>query len=1073
MKVAKAEMTYRVATFLMIQLFAVLCARSQVVTAQPPTTEVPSAEAATASRPNVLFIAVDDLNDWIGCLGGHPQTLTPNLDRLAASGVLFTNAHCPAPACNPCRSAVFTGRSPNRSGLYDNRQSMRQLMPSETIIPQHFRNHGYYAAGSGKLLHYFIDAKSWDEYFPRAESENPFPDTFYPKERPVSLARGGPWQYVETDWAALDVTDEEFGGDWSVSAWIGNQLSKQHDKPFFLGCGLYRPHEPWFVPKKYFEPFPLASIQLSPGFKESDLDDVPEAGQRAARNKYFAHIQQQGQWKQAVQGYLASIHFADAMLGRVLDALEAGPNAKNTIVVLWSDHGWQLGEKEHWQKYTPWRAVTRVPLMIRVPQGATKALPAGTQAGKACDTPVNLLSLFPTLNALCMLPENAQNDGPSLLPLLQDPAASQWEHDSVTYLAQPGAYAVSGRSHRYIHYADGSEELYDIAKDPYEWTNLAKSPESKPLLAAFRKEAPKEFAERVEPSVTSLAKLRWHPAGNEAAPPSKPEGNPFPVHFINKRRQAVELFWIDPEGQAKSYGMIEAGKTKSQQTRPGAVWGIGAPNAAGMLGHFVIGDRTAQAVIPATQPNVIVILTDDQGWSDLGCQGVLKDVKTPHIDALAARGVRCSAGYVTSPQCSPSRAGLITGRHQQRFGIDTIPDMPLPGEAVTIAERLQPLGYRTGFVGKWHLEPNPTCVEWMRRELPEMAGKPRNQVRIPWNKTQPYSPKAQGFDEYFWGELRNYRVNYEIQGEERNQRSQPGGEPTSLMPQMKLVETKGFGIDVQTEAALSFIQRNHAAPFYLQLNYYGPHTPLEATQKYLDRFPEEMPIRRRYALAMISAIDDGVGKIVDELSKHGLLENTLIVMTSDNGAPLKMTKKDTPIGGDMGGWDGSLNEPWVGEKGMLSEGGIRVPMIWSLPSQLPSGIAYQWPVSTMDIAPSVLQLAGGDLRQVKDEFDGIDLIPAMNDIQNPATRSLYFRFWDQAAVRQGKWKYIFVGDGTRFLFDLESDQHERVNLHDNYPDLAAKLHEDLKAWCADLKPAGLPTGNKMRERNWYEFYFAK
>lgn len=1029
-------------------------------------------------KPNVLFIAMDDLNDWIGCMGGHPQAITPNLDRLADSGVLFTNAHCPAPACNPSRSAIFTGRAPNRSGLYDNRQSMRQIMPTEPIIPQYFRNQGYHAAGSGKLLHYFIDAKSWDEYFPKAESENPFPDTYYPKKRPVSLVRGGPWQYVETDWAALDVTDEEFGGDWSVSKWVGAQLNKQHDKPFFLGCGFYRPHEPWFVPKKYFEPFPLESIQLPPGFKENDLDDVPDAGRQAARNKYFAHIQQQGQWKQAIQGYLASIHFVDAMLGRVLDALESGPNAMNTIVVLWSDHGWQLGEKEHWQKFTPWRAVTRVPLIVRVPQRATEVLPEGTRPRQVCNAPVNLLSLFPTLIELCKLPENIGNDGPSLLPLLQDPATSNWKHLSITYMAQPGSYAISGLSHRYIHYADGSEELYFISNDPHEWTNLAKFPEWKEQLELFRQVAPIEFAPRVEPLVDALARLTWHPATEGVAPPSKPDGNPFQVHFINKQRQAVELFWMSPEGDAKTYGMIDPGKSKVMQTRPGAVWAAGKPNSDQKLGHFVIGDRTAQAVIPASQPNVIVVVTDDQGWSDVGCQGVQKDVKTPHIDALAARGVRCTSGYVTAPQCSPSRAGLITGRHQQRFGIDTIPDMPLPSDAVTIAERLQSLGYRTGFVGKWHLEPNPTCVEWMRRELPAMADRPRNQVRIPWNKIQPYSPKAQGFDEFFWGELHNYRANYELDGDE------PGvldiaktpdlkGTSTISAATMKRIEDKRFRIDVQTDAAVRFIERNHAKPFYLQLNYYGPHTPLEATQMYLNRFPEEMPTRRRYALAMIAAIDDGVGRVVAELTKRGLLDNTLIVMTSDNGAPLKMSKPDSPIDKDMGGWDGSLNEPWVGEKGMLSEGGIRVPMIWSFPSLLPSGKTYEWPVSTLDIAPSIFQLAGGNWNKIKDQFDGIDLIPAMNDIQNPSTRSLYFRFWDQAAIRQGKWKYIYVGDGQRFLFDLESKQHEQENVYKEYPEFVDKLHEDLKAWCAELRPAGLPTGNRMRERNWYEYYFAK
>jgi len=183
-------------------------------------------------RPNVLFIAVDDLNDWIGCMGGHPQTQTPHLDALAKDSVLFTNAHCPAPACNPSRTAIFTGLTPNPSGLYDNRQSMRELLPDKVILPQHFRNHGYRAAGSGKMLHYFTDAKSWDEYFPEASSENPFPPTYYPKSRPVNLTVGGPWQYRETDWAALEVDDETFGGDYSVSQWVGKELGKKQAKAF-------------------------------------------------------------------------------------------------------------------------------------------------------------------------------------------------------------------------------------------------------------------------------------------------------------------------------------------------------------------------------------------------------------------------------------------------------------------------------------------------------------------------------------------------------------------------------------------------------------------------------------------------------------------------------------------------------------------------------------------------------------------------------------------------------------------------------------------------------------------------
>lgn len=453
-------------------------------------TAAPSGDAD--APPNILFISVDDLNDWIGCLGGHPQAKTPNIDRLAASGVLFTNAHCPAPACNPSRTAIMSGLSPHVSGLYRNQQKMRTVLPNAQLLPKYFSQQGYWAAGSGKLLHYVIDARSWDEYFPAKETENPFPRTLYPKKRPVSLPRGGKWQYGETDWGALDVTDEKFGGDWLVSKWIGEQLARKHDKPFFLATGIYRPHEPWFVPKKYFDQFPLKDIQLPPGYKADDLDDLPPAGKRRGPNRYFAHIRKHSQWKQAIQGYLASISFADAMVGRVLTALDEGPNRDNTIVVLWSDHGWHLGEKQHWQKFTAWRVCTRVPLIVRVPKGSP-GLPNGTQAGTKCSKPVNLLSLFPTLTDVAGLLAKKDNSGPSILPLLKNPKAD-WPHVAITHLDQPGNYSISGERWRLIRYANGEEELYDTQTDPYEWTNLAAKPEHANILKRLRKHSPTKFA---------------------------------------------------------------------------------------------------------------------------------------------------------------------------------------------------------------------------------------------------------------------------------------------------------------------------------------------------------------------------------------------------------------------------------------------------------------------------------------------------------------------------------------------------------------------------------------------------
>ena len=393
----------------------------------------------------------------------------------------------------------------------------------------------------------------------------------------------------------MDVSDEEFGGDYSVAKWIGDQLSKKHDKPFFLACGIYRPHEPWFVPKKYFNLFPLADIQLPPGYRENDLDDLSTEAQRRGRNRYFAHIQKHKQWKLAIQGYLASIAFADAMVGRVLDELDNGPNGDNTIVVLWSDHGWHLGEKEHWQKYTAWRVCTRVPLIIRAPQGSP-GLKEGTKAGTVCDQPVNLLSLYPTLTDLVGLPKKPSNGGPSLVPLLADPD-HEWPHVSITYLDRPENYGISGRRWRYIRYADGEQELYDIESDPFEWKNLSGDPKQASRIEAFQKRAPTKFADFVPAKKHVLPKLVWNQIANETLPVSSTRGKPLDIYFNNKSTQPVDIFRQDDSGELHPYGTLERGWFKPYQARTGEVWLV-TDKKNRRLGYFAIGDSTAEAIIP-------------------------------------------------------------------------------------------------------------------------------------------------------------------------------------------------------------------------------------------------------------------------------------------------------------------------------------------------------------------------------------------------------------------------------------------------------------------------------------------
>lgn len=453
------------------------------------------------------------------------------------------------------------------------------------------------------------------------------------------------------------------------------------------------------------------------------------------------------------------------------------------------------------------------------------------------------------------------------------------------------------------------------------------------------------------------------------------------------------------------------------------------------------------------KPNIIVIFADDLGYADLGVQGQEKDVRTPNLDRMAAAGVRCTAGYATAPQCSPSRAGLLTGRYQQRVGIDTIPDMPLGPEEILIPEMLKPAGYTSCMVGKWHLEPNILCKAWIAKELPNAPKNNQGFVAIPLAKRLPYMPEAQGFDHYFCGEMNNYRANFTRSGD-----ACPPGQ----------IQEKGFRVDIQTDAAVAFIDHHHDAPFFLYLAYYAPHTPLVIPPHYASGFPEDMPIRRRAALSMIFGVDHGVGRILDALNRNGIDDNTLVIFTSDNGAPLHQLR-DTPIDKDMGGWDGSLNTPWVGEKGMLSEGGIRVPFLVRWPGKLTAGSVYQQPVSTLDIAATAIAAAG---LPADSRLDGTDLLHLLSDSAPQPDRTLHWRFWNQMAIREGKWKYLNVSSEAEFLFDLNQPEHERKNLAKSHPEIVARLRQKSNNWAAGLKPPGPPKGKaNPQETGWYQEFF--
>lgn len=467
---------------------------------------------------------------------------------------------------------------------------------------------------------------------------------------------------------------------------------------------------------------------------------------------------------------------------------------------------------------------------------------------------------------------------------------------------------------------------------------------------------------------------------------------------------------------------------------------------------------SASCTWASEKPNVIVIFTDDHGWADLGAHNVVDDVKTPHLDAMASSGVLFTSGYITAPQCIPSRAGILSGRYQQTFGLDDNRYSPMPVEIVTIPERLKEVGYRTGMVGKWHLTPNPASDEWLADNIYKgQSLPPMNERRIPFESILPFKPGNQGFDDFFDGPIYNYWANYNLEGESLT----PSGERLVTEPRDRL--------DIQTDAAMAFIDRNHESPFFLYLAYFAPHVPLESTEKYLSRFPGEMAERRRYALAMISAVDEGVGRIREQLRKYGELDNTVIFFIGDNGAPLKIDMEDIPLTFKGGAWDGSLNTPLNGEKGMLSEGGVRVPYLLSWPEQIPAGQVQYMPVTSLDVAATVIDLAG---LPKDDILPGENLIELMAHPERAANRPIFWRFWNQAAIRLGDWKYLRAGK-FEFLFNIVDDYTEQNNLAEVYPKRLESLRAQWMEWDATLdRPFEGHSGRlNDQEKAWYAHYF--
>ncbi|MDF1656888.1 MAG: sulfatase [Verrucomicrobiales bacterium] len=439
--------------------------------------------SAAVERPDVLFIAVDDMNDWISLLDPDSPIKTPNLERLAARGMSFTRAYCVSPACNPSRVATITGLRPSTSGVYGNKSDWRRALPDRLTLFQQFREVGYFVAGAGKIFHHHLDGAFHDDA--SFESFEPMREQLYPETK----LNGAPeYGSPNTDWGVWPPHEKDSIDFGTVEAAKRILREAPDDRPLFLACGIFKPHSPFFAPQEWHEETPL------PLRKEDDWDDLPTGAETLLERpawfwKGMMELEEKtpGSYQRFINSYAAACRYADAKIGEVIDALDNNPRASDTIIVLWSDHGFHLGEKNHIEKFTLWEKANRVPFIV--------VAPGVTEPGTTCDRPVDLSVLYPTLLDLAGLPADDRGDGVSIVPLLKNPAAN-WDRPAImTYLK--GNHAVRTDRWRYIQYADGTEELYDHKEDPHEWENLADEAGLSDVVAEHRKWIPTVDASEV------------------------------------------------------------------------------------------------------------------------------------------------------------------------------------------------------------------------------------------------------------------------------------------------------------------------------------------------------------------------------------------------------------------------------------------------------------------------------------------------------------------------------------------------------------------------------------------------
>ena len=964
--------------------------------------------SAQAAPPNVLFLAVDDMNDSLSFLSGGQHAITPNIDRLAARGTVFTNAHTAGVFCAPSRAAIFSGQFASTTGCYTTATYFVDH-PELEPLQVSFAKAGYKTLGAGKLFHHpegAIDTRGWDQFFLRSPAQRrsgwpldswnadtpfpePFPNSVYNRGQEIT---GG----LFLEWAALADEHEPEMADTMRADWAVTQLQQTHTEPFFLGVGLYAPHYPNYCPQQYFDLYDRDAIE-PPVFKDGDLDDLPAKVRNAktARSRILAKLHDLNSVKDAIHGYLACMSYADAMLGRVLDALEESPYADNTIVVLWSDHGYHHGEKGHWGKHTLWDRTSRVPFIWAGP---------GVAEGQQALHTVSLIDIYPTLVEMCDLPTPQQPlEGHSLARVLREPASGR-DRNVLLPGMQPGEFAMINDHWRYIRYGEDGEELYDRHADPHEWTNLAASADHAAIKAELRRAAPAEFAppaRKLNPRrdlVVDGDTFHWEPgAGNYVPTP--------------KHRPYTEPPASSPE---QAPGPAVRGTTKKTHRK-----------------------------------NVLLIVCDDLN-THISPAGYTP-IHTPTLDDFAASSITFQRAYCQYPVCGPSRASLLTGLYPEVTGVlnNTADVRTTRPEATLLPGFLREHGYWTASVGKVFHSPRqePGDAVWDEHlrfendELPTVRLAREAFEQDHGSVTLPKNRKA-------------WRATQQAVAAPLNAQTPPGFGRSGL--------TDAQHKDGKNARQVATWLNEHAEgekPFFIACGIQKPHVPFLAPDTYFDRYPldelvyqpdrptlwdslpasamskrfeafgfqlgvEDDARRRAYMQAYhacISFLDAQLKLIFDALEASGHRDDTIVIFTSDHGYHL----------GDHFLWG----------KVTLFEIGTRVPLIVRAPGLTQPGTSSQALVELVDLFPTIVDLVGVP---PPDSLQGVSLRPLLGHPERLGRKKAAYTVVSRgqhlgAAIRTQRWRYARWPDGEE-LYNLANDPHEKRNLVGK-PHVEERLHE--------------------------------